>query len=427
MKIKFLIHFLILNLLWINFELKSQNIDIHKITDSKDHQAFTSITYFKGVFYLTFREAHSHLSPNGKIVLLKSLDGINYFKDRDIRLGNNIDYRDPKLINIKDSVLILSYFSVEKNKNSTTKENIFRKSIDGLNWSDPIKMDVENYWLWSPRYINGNLYSIGYKQNSIKDLPNLLALFKINLEDQKFEIVKEFKFSNGYASEADIIEIEGEKVLIVLRRDYSNGLYSIFDLNHLQMDITWTNFNYPVESPHLFKFNNRIFLTGRIGSDKKTSILQYKKSKFEFVTDLPQIMGDNGYPSIASKDEFIYMSYYNSPNNQTDIYLAKIYYNNLFSTNLNFSVKSELDNNYSYPNPFIDYINVNLKDFRSKHRSVKIEVLTLNGKVLLNDFVNLSNYFGLYYTINIKNLDQGAYILKLSNEKFISSQQIIKK
>ncbi|MCF6358692.1 MAG: hypothetical protein L3J54_12900 [Draconibacterium sp.] len=88
-------------------------ISVERIWDRAGHNAFTSLVYFKGRFYCSFREGGSHtplnkngIFINGSIRILMSEDGENWNPVAHI-FKKDIDLRDPKLSVTPDNKIML--------------------------------------------------------------------------------------------------------------------------------------------------------------------------------------------------------------------------------------------------------------------------------------------------------------------------------
>ena len=85
-------------------------LGVKKVWDKAPHNAFTDLVRFKDKWYLTFREAASHMytAPAGKIRVLVSDDGETWTSAALLKYGtDDDDLRDSKLSVMPDGRLLL--------------------------------------------------------------------------------------------------------------------------------------------------------------------------------------------------------------------------------------------------------------------------------------------------------------------------------
>jgi len=132
--------------------------NVRKVFDDGHHNAFTDLTLFKGVFYLSFRsclDGHG-VSPNASVIILASRDTHKWKQVHTFSVPNR-DTRDPHFLVFKDRLFV--YTGTWYSGNGPAKSNIDLElnlhlgyaswSGDGAKWSEPILLDgTFGHYVW---------------------------------------------------------------------------------------------------------------------------------------------------------------------------------------------------------------------------------------------------------------------------------------
>src|SRR5271155_4830763 len=73
----------------------AQILDVRKIWDAGDHNAFTDLARWHDRWWCTFRESHAHVGGDGKIRVITSTDGQKW-ESAALLEEKDVDLRDPK-------------------------------------------------------------------------------------------------------------------------------------------------------------------------------------------------------------------------------------------------------------------------------------------------------------------------------------------
>lgn len=138
------------------------------------------------------------------------------------------------------------------------------------------------------------------------------------------------------------------------------------------------------------------------------------RSQFEEGVPMDSILFEAGTQSAFEPESFITSNYYfgvwiNSPSSLSFVNCgSNAVYRNLYLTN----ISAEL-----YPNPTSDVLNVRITD--GEEAFDKLTIYNAAGQIVLTSRVQLSN--GDMYTLQLPSeISTGTYILRLSNEHFVS-------
>jgi len=75
------------------------------------HNAFTDLTFFNGQFYLTFRNGAGHAPPpppSGRVIVLRSVDGISWEREATLIVPNVDHQADPKFLGVDNRLFVYS-------------------------------------------------------------------------------------------------------------------------------------------------------------------------------------------------------------------------------------------------------------------------------------------------------------------------------
>lgn len=304
----------------------ADSIEYYKVWDQAPHNAFTDITYFKGYFYLVCREGSAHVSNDGAIRILKSRDckkfsPVTVFKDPEF------DLRDPKILNLGDSLLYIQYCMADRGKKIT--RNGMNWSNNGSDWSKT-KVYAENdvWWLWGIKNVDDKILSIGYNfPNS--DNNYLFISTKLGEYKAGSRII-----GSGASGEASLANNQDTVFCAIRAKHWSLPGYIGFAAKN---DLTkWKC--YPQDKdlilggPKLFFLpNGKLYLLTRTRTKDglTTALFLVNRSTFSLsqLLVLPSAgdkTGDNGYAGVVHHNGNLYVSYYITVNKKAQVFIAKI-------------------------------------------------------------------------------------------------------
>jgi len=279
------------------------------------HNAFTDIAKYRDNFYITFRHATEHQRPGkGEIYVIKSKDTEHWELIQ--KFPALPDSRDPKFFLFQDKLGIVFFGSSDNPDHSRV---FISYSDDGKIFSQLKEIKLSKSWIWRIRNHKGILYATVYKITE----PFGTFLFKSeNGED--FELVSTI-VDGDLANEADIL-FEDEVCYAFVRRE--NNETPVMAISRFPYT-KWERYtmNIVVKGPHIFKFSEKIYCSGRVFLRNDGRFFSYVKNEqekkavtgvVEFdrkdlilrpVTILPS-GGDNSYCGHVIDGDKIYISYY---------------------------------------------------------------------------------------------------------------------
>lgn len=291
---------------------EAQSVRTSRVYDSARHAGFTDLVSFNGSYFLSFREADSHRSRDGSLVILESHDLETWeVKSRILIPGR--DLRDPKF-HIYGENLVLSAFD---GVGQVTM--IWRH--DGGSWEQPTVLNShQGFWIWRMTNISGPLFGIGYYVGG--GIPAYFSRLYRSGDGTTFQVLKD-TLRNG-TNEGTIRMTRSGLVCALLRRE-DGGSY--FGISTIEMATwLWYDLGIPFGGPNfIITETDRIIAAGRTGNG--TGVFEIELTpvgpRIIPLTVLPS-GGDHGYPGLLLKDGTLVVSYYSSHEDESNIYLSQM-------------------------------------------------------------------------------------------------------
>jgi hypothetical protein len=316
-----------------------ETVDIRRIWDRGNHNAFTDITFFKNKLYVVFREGDDHIpnednTGNGIIRILSSLDGEFWESEGKIEL-EGIDLRDPKIsVTPRKRLMIImggSKYVQQELKSIHTFVSFSDANGNRFTDPEPVELD-ENFksdfnWVWRVTWYEKTGYGVLYQSFVDGEKGKTKAyLVKTNNKGMEYELVTELDVG-GNPSEGTVRFLGGGEMAILLRRDGGDKMGMLGTSKAPYTDWTWQKLDFRLGGPNMDIIPiNKLLIATRVYSPdgNYTALLMGKKNEeFKEVFRLPS-GGDNSYPGMFSIAGFVWLSYYSSHEGKTSVYYARI-------------------------------------------------------------------------------------------------------
>lgn len=299
-------------------------IEVQKIWDKAPHNAFTDLIRFQDRWFCVFREGEKHVSEDGALRIITSLDGQKW-ESAALLKSPDSDLRDAKITVTPNGELMLSGAEALHDKSVHTHQSLAWFSNDGFTWSEKNEIGDPNFWLWRTTWHNEKAYSIGYACGEEKSI----RLYK-STDGKTFEIHVESLLTDGYPNETSIV-FKGDTAFCLLRRDKGTktGLLGISLPPYNNWE--WKDLGVRIGGPDMLLLpDGRFIATVRLydGSEwhpARTSLcwIDTHSGKITEALELPS-GGDTSYAGMVFYDGILWVSYYSSHEEKTAIYLAKV-------------------------------------------------------------------------------------------------------
>lgn len=326
-----------------------QLIEVRKIWDAGEHNAFTDLIWWHNNWWCTFRESAGHVGGDGKIRVLISPDGGKWDSAALVE-EKDIDLRDPKFSVTPDDRLMIvcggSVYLGTKDIKGKQPRVIF--SRDGHKWTNPQRISEEGEWLWRASWHNGTVYSVSPRtasyQNGQPAAPKSGEEWYVNLfkspDGLKWELVSPLPVP-GRPNETTVRVLANGDMLAMVRREAGNkmGWFGVARAPFTQW--TWHESNYRFGGPNFIQLPNGVIVAGSRDytqlpdpngrsndtSKKARTMLAWVKPgtyALDPFVILPSA-GDNSYTGLVWRDDVLWVSYYSThEGSKTSIFLAKV-------------------------------------------------------------------------------------------------------
>lgn len=298
---------------------------VTKIWDNDPHSAFTDLVRWKGKFVCVFRAGARHVSPDGAIQLLASVDGSSWRPLARIK-SDSADLRDPKLAIGSDNQLIVYAAGAMHDKSVCTHRTYQWTSTDGKAWSDATEVGEPDSWLWRVTPHSSGYYGWGYGTNKER----FIRFYRSKDGKSGFEpITPKVLQPKGYVNETGMV-MEGDLAWCLLRRDgkapQNTGLLGMARAPFT--DWTWQDLGVQIGGPALMRLPSgqflavvRLYNAPRV----RTALcsLDIEKAKLTELITLPS-SGDSSYAGMVWHEQKLWISYYSSHEGKTSIYFAEV-------------------------------------------------------------------------------------------------------
>lgn len=313
--------------------MKNPILSVQRIWDRSDHNGMTDLIDFHGTLFCCFREGKGHTGElqNGLITILQSQNGKDWSLAAHIA-KEGFDLRDPHFSITPTGTLMLTMGgSIYQTGEYITCYPHVAYSDDGIHWSAPQQIPLQNEWIWQVAWHDNAAYGFSYRLSDPldRDQPWILTLYKSESETT-YKPIKTFSITD-YPSEATIrFTDEGQAIALLRRRSHAWIGTSRFPFT----DWNWQDSGVCVGGPSFIILpDGSMWAGGRNYEINADDSLGYNFGDMAIgpmtLHDYkPTIIlpngGDNSYPGFAYRDPLLYVSYYSSHEGKACIYLAVI-------------------------------------------------------------------------------------------------------
>ena len=320
--------------IWSTVRSSSQNvknndnafklISVQKIWDKAPHNAFTDLIKFNGRWFCVFREGEGHVSPDGSLRVITSVDG-NKWESAALLTSDDSDLRDAKIVKTPSGQLMLTGAGALHDKSVNTHQSLSWFSDDGFYWSRAYEIGDADFWLWRSTWHDNKVYNIGYGCNKQR----MLRLYYGD-DGKHFKTLVDTLYFGGYPNESSIV-FSGDTAYCLLRRDgdMNTGLLGIALPPYT--DWEWRDLGVRIGGPHMIRIpGGGMVAAVRLYKDEESRpvrtslcLVNTGEATIEEMLTFPS-GGDTSYPGLVYEDGILWVSYYSSHEGKTSIYLAKV-------------------------------------------------------------------------------------------------------
>lgn len=297
---------------------------VRKIYDDGMHNMTTDIAFWKGRYYVCFHNAYTHVSPEGKVIVLVS-DDLEHWNVAGVPINTIGDDRDPHFAVTDDRLFIYSGTLIVREGETTNVGEIPPRDLwtfccytdDGVEWSDPVVVYKKNNWLWAPVAFEDAFYCVSYLDCPLENREDWRALLVRSENGINWEYVGSIIDHHTPTESALRMLPDGSMQAVIRNESDEIGTFLGRSSPPFSEWETW-GIEETIQSPEIVEVGGRAFVAGRSftqspngnGRVARTSLWRLGERDVEHVITVPS-GGDTAYPGlIASDDGSILMSYY---------------------------------------------------------------------------------------------------------------------
>jgi hypothetical protein len=312
-------------------------VEVRKIWDQGQHNAFTDLIRWRERWWCTFREAADHVGGDGVIRVLESADGKSWISAAALA-EKDIDLRDPKFSVTPDGRLMLvcggSVYLGTKVLKSRQSRVLF--SSDGRTWTAPQRVLREGEWLWRVTWHQGTAYGVAYDSTGGKggggQADEWLATLYSSRDGIAWTKVSALDVT-GRPNEATVRFLPGGDMTIMMRREGGDrlGWFGVAAAPYTKW--TWRPTAHRFGGPNFIAgpdgrwlVSTRDHTTPPPGAKTGATTLVARlgtDGKLEPLATLPS-GGDTSYAGLVWHEGQLWVSYYASHEGKSAIYLARL-------------------------------------------------------------------------------------------------------
>lgn len=330
MKKILLFSFLILSLpMLLNAESSSMkdSIKVSKIWDKAPHNAFPDMIRFKNEFYVSVREGNNHMpDKSGKVRIIKSKDGKKW-ESVGLLEKDNMDVREARLsVTPEGRIMVLLAVGIYEGKYKELYPMVSFSDQSGANFSELERttMDLAPSldWIWSLAWHNGIGYGVIYQ---IKEGGWETYLLKTS-DGKHYEKVSQIDVG-GNPNEATLRFDKNDRMYVLVRREADDRMGVLASSDFPYKDWSFERLKIRLGGPNFLFLDEKSLIIGsryHMENGPKTAV---------FTTDLEGNIqntlvlpsgGDTSYPGMVFHKKKLWLVYYSSHEEKSNIYLTKI-------------------------------------------------------------------------------------------------------
>ena len=297
------------------------------IWDKAPHNAFTDLIRFKDRWYCVFREGRGHVSADGSLRVIMSVDGQTW-ESAALISSEDSDLRDAKITVTPTGQLMLAGAEAMNEVADYKHQSLTWFSDDGRTWSRAHEVGDPDYWLWRITWHKGTAYGFGYGCGKAERL----LRFYTSKSGKTFDtLIRKVDVEGTYPNETSMVFMADDTCYCLLRQDGRPNLGSVGTSHPPYTEWSWKSLGARIGGPHMIRLpDGRFVAVVRLyDGGARTSVcwLDPIEGTLEETLKLPS-GGDTSYAGMVWHEGLLWTSYYASHEGKTSIYLAKVRFPN---------------------------------------------------------------------------------------------------
>lgn len=300
-----------------------QLVESRRIWDKAPHNAFTDLIRFNDRWYCVFREGKGHVSPDGALRVISSLDG-EQWESAALITSANSDLRDAKITVTPDGRLMLAGAEAMNKPVTHKHQSLVWFSEDGRNWTNKHEVGNRDSWLWRITWHRDKCYGWGY---GCRNDNRGIRLFDSSDGESFDTLVEKANVEGTYPNETSMVFLPDDTCYCLLRQDGTPNSGYVGKSKPPYTEWNWKALGVRIGGPHMIRLpDGRFIAVVRLyDSPVRSSVcwLDPEKGTLTEALGLPS-GGDTSYAGVVWHDGLLWISYYSSHEGRTAIYLAKV-------------------------------------------------------------------------------------------------------
>jgi hypothetical protein len=301
--------------------MKPQLLDVHRIWDRAPHNAMTDLVRFQNLWYCVFREGTEHVSPDGRIRVILSDDGLSWSSACLIGMPD-LDLRDPKISVTPSGRLMLNAAGAYHSSAPQRHQSFVWFSDNGIDWSGPERIGEPNVWLWRVTWQQNIAYGVGYKTVE----PQGTKLYS-SKDGIRYDVLAAPLDTEDFPNEATLAFLKDGAAICLMRRDAGAATARLGSSNPGYTDWNWKDLGLRIGGPNVLVLPNGRIVAAvrRYGKEPWTSLnwLDPVEGRLDEFLALPS-GGDTSYAGLQWHENILWASYYSSHEERASIYIARV-------------------------------------------------------------------------------------------------------
>jgi len=305
-----------------------QLIDVHRIWDQAEHNAFTDLLHHQDRWYCVFREGSRHVSADGSLRVITSADGRDW-KSLALISHPVDDLRDAKLSVTPDGRFMLNGAGMQADKPIRYHSMAWFSTDSGQTWDHGRRIGDPGFWLWRAHWHKGIAYSMGYRTD--RDRTQRILRFYHSRDGSKYEtLIERVQIANG-VGEDRILFLEDGSALCLLRHETGSKNAFLGKSKPPFTHWSWQELGLRIGGPNMLQLpDGRIIAVTRLYAPRTRTSLSWIDPDAGTMTECLELPsgGDTSYAGLVLHNSQLWISYYSSHEQKTCIYLARVRFEN---------------------------------------------------------------------------------------------------
>ncbi len=298
-------------------------VRVQKIWDQAPHNAFTDLVRFQDRWFCVFREGQGHVSPDGALRVITSVDGRTW-ESAALITSSDSDLRDAKITVTPDGRLMLAGAEAINDPATHRHQSLVWFSDDGRTWSEAHEVGDRDNWLWRITWHQGRAYGFGYGCRN----DNRGLRFFTSSDGRSFDtLIEQVPVEGTYPNETSLVFLPDDTAYCLLRQDGQPNSGYLGRSCPPYTQWTWKKLGVRIGGPHMVRLDDGRFVAAvRLYDSPVRTSLCWVDPEAGTLTEFLKLPsgGDTSYAGLVLHDGLLWVSYYSSHEGKSNIYLAQV-------------------------------------------------------------------------------------------------------